>query len=244
MDNETKKKTTTKKTSTSKKSNGTKTKTNSTGTKKTTTKTATKANIKTSAKTTKPVEEKVIIKEETKNEEIKNEVPKKEVLKNEFVIDNKMIAIIVLALLIASIGIAKISGVLDDKDYSQSYLLKHKIVTNKIEDVDINNISLNKDVFILVTSLKNEEEYNLEKNLKKVIKDNGIKDNFYVYIYDDENTDLNKVFNISGDIKVPTILYYKNGEFVDMVKREDQQMIEAADFAKLLDIYELSKEED
>ena len=230
MDNETKKKTTTKKTSTSKKS---------TGTKKTTTKTATKANVKTSAKTTKPVEEKVIIKEETKNE-----VPKKEVLKNEFVIDNKMIAIIVLALLIASIGIAKISGVLDDKDYSQSYLLKHKIVTNKIEDVDINNISLNKDVFVLVTSLKNEEEYNLEKNLKKVIKDNGIKDNFYVYIYDDENTDLNKVFNISGDIKVPTILYYKNGEFVDMVKREDQQMIEAADFAKLLDIYELSKEED
>ncbi len=181
----------------------------------------------------------------TNNKEVKK--VKEEVKvenKTENNLDYKSFIIIILALLIGIIGIAKISGLFKNKDFSQSYLLKNKIVTNKeiVED-NMNSILLNKDVFVLVTSLNNEDEYNLEKDLKKVINQNNLKDNFYVYIYNNNKTNLNNIFKVSGEIKVPTILYYKNGNFVDMVKRDDQNMIEAADFAKLLDIYELSKEE-
>ena len=231
MDKESNKKSTaSKKTSTAKRTTNAAKKTTSTAKKNSTTtkKTNAKKGTTTTKKTTTPkiVEEKVITKEEVKQQPTN---------------DNKMILIIVLALLIAVIAIAKIAGVFDIKDYSKSYLLKHKVVTNEIVD---NNLSIlpDKDAFILVTSLNNEEEYNLEKDLKKVIKDNKIKDNFYVYIYNENNkVNLNNIFQVTGDIKLPTILYYKNGKFVDMVKREDQNMIEAADFVKLLDIYELSK---
>ncbi len=231
MDKESNKKSTaSKKTSTAKRTTNAAKKTTSTAKKTSTTtkKTNAKKGTTTTKKTTTPkiVEEKVITKEEVKQQPTN---------------DNKMILIIVLALLIAVIAIAKIAGVFDIKDYSKSYLLKHKVVTNEIVD---NNLSIlpDKDAFILVTSLNNEEEYNLEKDLKKVIKDNKIKDNFYVYIYNENNkVNLNNIFQVTGDIKLPTILYYKNGKFVDMVKREDQNMIEAADFVKLLDIYELSK---
>ena len=126
-------------------------------------------------------------------------------------IDYQMILITVIALLIVIFAFIKISGCFDNKDYSKSYLLKNKIITNEIDSNNINNIQL-KDQFIFITTLNSEEEYQLEKDLKKVIK-------------------------------VPTILYYKNGELIDMVQRDDEKMIEAGDFSKLLDMYELSKEE-
>ena len=212
--------------------NETKKKTTSTVKKTTTTKKTTSAATKTTKKIEPKTEEKVI-KEETKNNETK--------------MDYKIILIIVLALLIAVIGIAKISGVFENKDFSKSYLLKNKVTTNELKKEDISNVLLDKEVFIFITSLNkdeeyNEKEYNLEKNLKKVIKDNNIKDNFYIYFID-SSTNLKELFGIDENTKVPTILYYKYGNLVDQIKREDEQMMEAADFAKILDMYELSKEE-
>ena len=107
---------------------------------------------------------------------------------------------------------------------------------------DVRSVLLNNDVFIFITSLNDEEEYNLEKDLRKVIKDNNLKDNFYIYFKNDSDN-LNELFGIDENNKTPTILYYKNGNLVDKVERNDEKMIEAADFAKLLDMYELSKEE-
>ena len=157
-------------------------------------------------------------------------------------LDYKMIIIIILALLIMVIGIAKIGGVFENKDFSKSYLLSKKIINKEILKDDVRSVLLNNDVFIFITSLNDEEEYNLEKDLRKVIKDNNLKDNFYIYFKNDSDN-LNELFGIDENNKTPTILYYKNGNLVDKVERNDEKMIEAADFAKLLDMYELSKEE-
>ena len=211
-------------------------KTNTNAKKTTTTKKRTTTTVK---KTTTPkkVETKNV---EPKKVEKKEEV--KEVIKTEPKLDYKMVLIVILALLILVIGLAKIGGVFENKDFSNSYLLKNKVITNELKKENISSTLLNNEVFIFVTSLNNEEEYNLEKNLKKVIKDNDLKDNFYIYIKD-ENDKLSELFGIDDSTKTPTVLYYKNGSLVDKVEREDEKMIEAADFAKLLDIYELSKEE-
>ena len=210
-------------------------KTSSTAKKTTTTKKKT-TNGATVKKTTTTKKVEPIIKEE--------KVIKEEKKINEPKVDYKMILIIVLALLILVIGLAKMGGVFENKDYSKSYLLK---TTKEIKKEDISNTLLNKEVFIFITSLNqdeeyNEKEYNLEKDLNKVIKDNNLKDNFYVYLKD-ENTNLRELFGIEEDTKTPTILYFKNGQLIDQVTREDENIMEAADFVKLLDIYELSKEE-
>ncbi len=203
-----------------------------TATKKKTT-TGTTAKKQTTTKKVAPKKEETVIKEEEKVTEPK--------------LDYKMILIIILALLIVVIGIAKIGGVFENKDYTKSYLLNNKVITNELKKEDISSTLQNKETFIFITSLNqdeeyNEEEYNLEKDLKKVIKDNDLKDNFYIYLKDD-NTNLRELFGIEENTKTPTILYFKNGSLIDKVERLDEKMMEAGDFTKLLDMYELSKEE-
>ncbi len=183
---------------------------------------------------------KKVIKEdnEQKQEVVKNIVSSKEV------INYKMIAIIILSFLILVLGIAKVANVLEKKDFGKSYLLDKKIIVNKIDTENVNEFMQKNESFIYITDSLGEEEYNLEKSLKEVILDNNLKDVFAVYIHDDKNVDLDSMFHLNGkEIKMPVILYYKNGQFVDAVVRKDENMMEAADFSQLLDVYELAKKE-
>ena len=180
----------------------------------------------TSGETKKKTTKKIETSKKTETVSIKEEAPKKETVK----ITNEEVK-----------GDIELQKYGENKDFSKSYLLKNKVIT-EIKKEDINTTLLNNNSFIFITNLNQEEEYNLEKDLMKVIKDNKLKDNFYIY-FKEPSDNLNELFGIDGSIKTPTILYYKNGSLVDSVKREDEKMIEAADFVKLLDIYELSKEE-
>ena len=71
-----------------------------------------------------------------------------------------------------------------------------------------------------------------------------MSDSFYYLnienIMDQDNylTRLNNAFNTDKISTVPIILYYKNGELVNTVTRDDDNIINAGDFQKLLDIYE------
>ncbi len=211
---------------------------------KTTKKAPSKASaVKTPNKTTLKKE----IKETPKVIEEKTIPPKEIMKKNEpATLKLNKFAIITLALsaILVILVLCKTTKLMDFKDLSKSYLIKNKIVKNTLEQNNIANASNKSMAFVLVTSLNNEEEYKLEKDLKKVIEKNNIKDNFYIYIVTDETKEqLSNLFQID-DIKTPTILYYKNGSLVDYVKRNDEKMMEAADFAKLLDIYEIAIEED
>ena len=40
---------------------------------------------------------------------------------------------------------------------------------------------------------------------------------------------------------VPVVAYYERGTLVDVAQREDVKILEAADFVKLLDMYEFRK---
>ena len=51
-------------------------------------------------------------------------------------------------------------------------------------------------------------------------------------------TRLNNAFNTDEISTVPIILYFKDGELIDTVTRDDDNVINAGDFQKLLDIYE------
>ena len=51
-------------------------------------------------------------------------------------------------------------------------------------------------------------------------------------------TRINNAFNTDEIDKIPTILYYQDGELVYVVERDDDNMINSGDLQKLLDIYE------
>ena len=55
-------------------------------------------------------------------------------------------------------------------------------------------------------------------------------------------TRLNSAFNTDKITTVPIILYFKDGELIDTVTRDDANIINAGDFQKLLDIYEYEGE--
>ena len=158
------------------------------------------------------------------------------------------IAIALLSVILIALTLAIKFGSTQNIDYSKSYLVDKKIAT-EIKCNDLSNAITGEESFIFVTTLNDENEYKLEKDLKKVIGENRLNDKFYVYVDDPSCGSLSDITtNASINLKlqekitqVPTILYYKDGSLVDYVERVDKNMIEAADFVQLLDIYELTK---
>ncbi len=183
----------------------------------------------------KPINKKKKISEEKKIEEFFS--PRKYIV----------VGIILLGTVLGTLTLSTIYGNTKNIDYSKSYLVNKEIVP-EITCNDLTNAISGERSFIFVTHYDSEEEYELEKDLKGVIGEYRLKDDFFVFKDNQEcgsikdNESLKETLKLSESIDtVPTILYYKDGEFVDYVKREDPKMIEAADFVKLLDIYEITK---
>ena len=188
--------------------------------------------------------------EEKNKKKIEKEKISDEKKIEEFFAPNKyiIVGILLLGVVLVALTLARIYGSTQNIDYSKSYLVDKEIVP-EITCSDLTNAISGERSFIFVTHYDSEEEYELEKDLKGVIGEYRLKDDFFVFKDDQE---CGSVKNIEGNIHealklsesidtVPTILYYKDGEFVDYVKRKDPKMIEAADFVKLLDIYEITK---
>ena len=119
----------------------------------------------------------------------------------------------------------------------------------------INDYSLNDSVYFLnVTSIKDEKNYiekiNKTLNLEDIINDYELNDQIYylnVTSIKDEKDYLKKIHDAlgleDGTIKsVPTILYYNEGKVVDIVERNDDNMMNSGDFQKLLDVNRVTKE--
>jgi len=174
---------------------------------------------------------------------------KKVTKKEEGKVSNKTILIIVCVVLV--IGLIAFyfyrrNKQNNTKKIETSYLLENNILSNEIKSLNEVDEVINKDgnIYILITYTNSEDNYNLEVGLKDIINNNNLKETFYYLnvdnIKNEDNylTKLNDAFNIDVIKKVPVILYYKDGTLIDTVKRYDDNTIKAADFQKLLDIYE------
>ena len=128
----------------------------------------------------------------------------------------------------------------------QSRKLESSYLDGYVSEVnvsDLNNILTepNSEQFILVTKTGSEEIYNLETELKKVIKNHDLRDNFIYIDYTDKENDikeLNKILN--SDIKtIPAVVYYKDGEYVKTID-SSLSILNSGEFEKLLDEYEVN----
>lgn len=133
-----------------------------------------------------------------------------------------------------------------DKIYNTSYLEKNNLVKETINISDY-NISNDGDYFIYISYRGQKDIYNLEKNLKELIKKYNLQDKLYYIDVTDKlgNKELLQEINTTLKLEdfqvkqVPTIIYFnKNNEVLrnNIITREDNNLIESADFQKLLDI--------
>lgn len=169
-------------------------------------------------------EKKVIIKEEIKTP-----------AKKKFEVDYLTIVILVIAVLCAFIASAKLFGQ-EKKDYKESYLVKNKIAS-QISCSDIPNALQGEKSYIFITTVGSEEEYMLEKRMATIIQDKGLKDDFYVYLYE-ENCHPSTMKLTEKPEQIPSILYYRDGNLTEKVMREDKTMLQDGDLARIVDIYE------
>lgn len=120
-----------------------------------------------------------------------------------------------------------------------SYLANYLTV---VKTEELSNIlsEPSSELFIFVTKTNDENVFNLEKDLKKIIKKHDLRDNFILLDYTDESNveELNKI--LKSDIEtIPAIIYIKNGEFIKSIDSKES-LLKSSDFEKMLDEYEVN----
>lgn len=259
----TKKATTPKKTSTTPKKKSTTASTKASNTKrKTTTKIDTipiesKENIQ--LKESKEIkEEKYVISEDlptdveiVSNEEIKQEEPVKEAPTIQF--SNIIIAaIIVVWIFILLLLGNRLYHKYQEKLYDEGYFYHENKDIKKVSVSELQNLidtSTSHNMFLFFNYRRNKETYELERDLSTIIDDYHLQEKFYYVDLTDMvgqlNCELSCVANeglgIESINNIPAIVYVQNKAIVDIAQREDKKILEAADFVKLLDMYEYKK---
>ena len=104
---------------------------------------------------------------------------------------------------------------------------------------------LNSNSFIYLSYEGNENIYNLEKQLRKVIKQYDLEDNFiYVNcsnVLEENNTikTLKNVLSVGNkEIILPAIIYFKDNSPIDYIDSTNN-LLEIGNFSQLLDKYEI-----
>ncbi len=144
--------------------------------------------------------------------------------------------------------------VYEEDKVATSYLIKNNIISNEIKDLNeiVDVFSEAPDEYFVYISYDGDEEiFAMEKDLAKVIKKYNIIDQFYYLnitsIKDNKDyvDEVNRALGLRDEkiIRVPTIIYYKDGEVVKdgVLSRNDNKMITAADFQKMLDANNIEK---
>lgn len=157
----------------------------------------------------------------------------------------------ILGLFIISFLIYNFVQGINSNKVNSSYLVKHKLVTKSYNiSEDLSELKNNKGTyFIYIASTGSKEIYDLEKDLKSLIKQYKLKDKFYYVNIDslkDDGTRISAVNELLGlanvqVAKVPTIIYVTNGEIKkgNIITRLDDNLFEKGDFQQLLDINDL-----
>lgn len=136
--------------------------------------------------------------------------------------------------------------------YGTSYLTESNTINMEIKsykEIPIIFSEAPTDYFVFINYLNEKDTYKLEKNLKKIIDNHNLKDNFYYMNItslkennDNYLKDLNEAFHTDNKIKnVPTILYYKNNKLEAVISSNESNIISSNDLKRLLDKYDIEQ---
>ena len=134
-----------------------------------------------------------------------------------------------------------------------SYLISSNTINSSIDDLNTLEQILKEtssSYFIYFGYTKDENVYNFEKKLKRIIDNYNLSDNFYyVDLTDIKEKNNNYLEDIKNKLKinnldrVPAIIYVKDGvtQKENILDGIDNSMIKAEDLENLLEIYEFDK---
>ena len=105
---------------------------------------------------------------------------------------------------------------------------------------------MNSDTLLYISYVNDKDVYNLEKKIRKVLKNNELEDNFFFvdatnYINDSKIvTNLTSTLNIASNesVVLPAIVYFKNNIPMDYIDSK-ADLINTTDLELLLEKYEL-----
>lgn len=153
-----------------------------------------------------------------------------------------MVAIVLVALIVSNLYKNHQNNKLGTSVFSSSGL------SIQYDDIDNTLSEMPSDSFILISFVKNENVKKMESELKKAVVNNGLESNLYYLdatdlMYEENYIQkLNEKFSLNDANKIdvlPALLYFQDGTFKRTVTSTESRMIEADDFNKLLDNYEI-----
>lgn len=153
-----------------------------------------------------------------------------------------MVAIVLVALIISKIYRTGKENKLGTSVFSSSGL------SIQYDDIDSTVSEMPSDAFILISFVKNENVKKMETELKKSLVDNNLESNLYyldatdLMLEKDYIEKLNEKFNLDEANKIealPSLLYFQDGKFKRTITSTSSRMMNADDFHKLLDNYEI-----
>lgn len=132
---------------------------------------------------------------------------------------------------------------------AESYLISTNTVSltlNTLEELEIALLETPTNVFVFTGFTGDTDEYYLEKDLKSIIDDYSLADSFYYLDITDLIDDENFLDNLSDilDINVksyPAIVYITEDEDGGNKIESTDEIFEASDFLKLLEMYEFEE---
>lgn len=157
-------------------------------------------------------------------------------------------AAVVLVIVLVIFYFYRVHNVRLTERIQESYLLSNQTISLEIKNLNEVNQILKEapdEYFVLISYTNSQDTYDLEKGLKNIIDTYALSDHFYYFnatsIMKESNylDKLNTAFATDLIKTVPTILYYRDGKLTDTVTRVDKNPINAGDFQKLLDIYDI-----
>lgn len=161
---------------------------------------------------------------------IKRSIPKKNYL---------YLVVLLISVVLLTLYIFKLTNNINMKKIEKSYLADY------INEVKVNELlevikEPSSELFIFVTKTNDEKVYKLEKDLKKVINDHDLRDNF-ILVTSTENKSIDEINKIlKSDIKkAPAIIYLKNGEYIKGIE-SNKNLLQSGDLEQLLDEYEVN----
>lgn len=144
--------------------------------------------------------------------------------------------------------------VFNNEKITKSYLVTSNVITNEINSIDeLQDVFLEtpSEYFLYLGYTNDEKVYNMEVDLKKVIKKYDLQDKFYYFNIDDLKkneqyiAELNSALNLNDEkiTNIPTILYFKDHNIVKggIIHQDKNTIMQASDFEQLLEKMEINK---
>ena len=144
--------------------------------------------------------------------------------------------------------------VIQENKVSTSYLIKEKVVSNEMQTIEeLKDVfsEAPSDYYLYISYTGSQEVYNMEKELTALINNYKINEEFYYLNVTDikkENNYIDKInealdLNEKKVTNVPTIIYFKDGKAVDIIKKDGNNIMNIGDFQKLLDVNKVDKDQ-